>query len=109
MDGSEKQTLKWNLNLIKTVNNNLKHVIELESLSKLFLVAKLNVNDDDEIIKKHYSFLHEVIRQTMDSHYGSETKPELIVDNVLEELNKIYGEYNDEIEFDLLNEFEKKL
>lgn len=109
MDGSEKQTLKWNLNLIKTVNNNLKHVIELESLSKLLLVARLNVNDDDEIIKKHYEFLHEVIKQTVDSHYGSETRPELIVDNVLAELNKIYGDYNDEIELDLLNEFERNL
>ena len=109
MDGSEKQTLKWNLSLIKTVNNNLKHVIELENLSHLFLVARLNVNDDDEIIRKHYEFLHEVIKQTVDSHYGSETRPELIVDNVIEELNKIYGDYNDEIELDLLNEFERNL
>ena len=109
MDGSEKQTLKWNLNLIKTVNNNLKHVVELENLSHLFLVARLNVNDDDEIIRKHYEFLHEVIKQTVDSHYGSETRPELIVDNVIEELNKIYGDYNDEIELGLLNEFERNL
>ena len=109
MDGSEKQTLKWNLSLIKTVNNNLKHVVELENLSHLFLVARLNVNDDDEIIRKHYEFLHEVIKQTVDSHYGSETRPELIVDNVIEELNKIYGDYNDEIELDLLNEFERNL
>ena len=109
MKESEKQMLKWNLSLIKTVNDNLKHVVELENLSHLFLIARLNVNDDDEIIKKHYSFLHEVIKQTMDAHYGSEAKPELIVDNVLAELNKIYGDYNDEIELDLLNEFEKNM
>ena len=108
MKGSEKQSLKINLELIKKVHDNFGHIIEMEQLEDLFLNSKMYFKNKEEIISKHYDFLLKVTRDTISSHYNK-NKNFLLIDDVLEEFKDIYGSYDDDIEFDLLNEFEKNM
>ena len=108
MKGSEKQSLKINLELIKKVHDNFGHIIEMEQLEDLFLNSKMYFKNKEEIIPKHYDFLLKVTRDTISSHYNK-NENFLLIDDVLEEFKDIYGSYDDDIEFDLLNEFEKNM
>lgn len=108
MKGSEKQSLKINLELIKKVHDNFGHIIEMEQLEDLFLNSKMYFKNKEEIIPNHYDFLLKVTRDTISSHYNKKENF-LLIDDVLEEFKDIYGSYDDDIEFDLLNEFEKNM
>lgn len=109
MKGSEKQSLKNYLELIKTVHDNFKHIIEMENLANLFVIAKLNYKEEEEeFYLRHYDFLLKVTRDTINNHYDKKDDY-LLIDDVLEKFKDIYGSYDDDIEFDLLNEFEKNM
>lgn len=103
MHSTEKQTLKNHLNLINTVNNNFKHISELELLIDLFKAAK-----EHEYWKSHFLFLKEVANQTFTAHYVRGEKLEeltLRIELILPEFENIYGEFEDNVEFKPLNDF----
>lgn len=108
MKDIEKQSLRTNLQLIKTVHDNYTHIVELESLRNLFHCAVINERTRKSSYKKHYEFLLEIVDNTISSHYEN-YKNLLLVDDVNNKLMEVYGNYQDDIEFDLLNEFEKNM
>lgn len=101
MKGEEKRNLRVVLELIKLINETDYN--QLGAL--LYLFSKYTRNNDKVY---HQAFLHEVIKDTINSDDSERVQP-LSVNYVLNELNAVYNDYDDDIEFDLLNEFEKNM
>ena len=101
MKAEEKRNLRANLELVELVSETDHN--QLGALLSLF--SKYVRNNDNMY---HQAFLHEVVSDTINPDDSKRYKP-LSVNYVLDELNAVYCDYEDDIEFDLLTEFEKNM
>jgi len=104
MKRNEKQDLRTNLLLIKVVNENYIHISQLEELRDLYI----NSIESEQYIPKHYPFLVHVTGVTINSAYNEELKESPYhIDNAIEAFKAIYGKFDDEVSYAILDEFEE--
>ena len=101
MKAEEKRNLRANLELVELVSET-----DHNQLGVLLSLFSKYVRNNDNMY--HQAFLHEVVSDTINPDDSKRCKP-LSVNYVLDELNAVYCDYEDDIEFDLLNEFEKNM